>query len=516
MASHRYCSQTACLRQPVTFSRYCAVHAGAGEGTEGLAQRLKAELPAGPICLEGIIVDGLELPGADLSESRMAGATLISADLNRARMRNVDLRRANLKGTGLRRAHLRGADLRGANLQDTVLSGADLSDADLSSACLAGADLSGAVLDGACLAATNLSGANLSGSRAEDVLAPFAVFSGADLTGAVWLSAVLGGADLRSVSASDADLSRANLVGAKMSGGAFPRARLTESHIISADLDGADLTAANFTSAALSDSSLERAQLADSLWTACRYSRLRVSPSSLGYIKGQSTSAKPAPADGDTTICPPRRTSAAWTLRRLANSKCHQCGYVLSRTATGEAIIIDPGRATDDVISALNQFRDRLHGILITHAHPESIGGLARLRQIFRLPVFVAEPEIDELITMLDFSERDALAAFFPLESTEGQFFSLGSIRIDVYPSRGHTPGAISYGVGPYVFPGEAIAAGELGGTWRPEDEAQQKKDVSALLAHVPWETWLMPGRGPATTAGIECLFNPFLTGAPR
>jgi len=84
------------------------------------------------------------------------------ADLSITKLSGASLYGGNLSGANLSGADLSGANLYGANLSGANLSGADLSKADLSEANLEGAKLEGANLYGANLYYANLSGANLS------------------------------------------------------------------------------------------------------------------------------------------------------------------------------------------------------------------------------------------------------------------------------------------------------------------------------------------------------------------
>lgn len=89
-------------------------------------------------------LSGIELMGANLTESRLlganledaellgadlAGANLQDAKLDYADLGHVNLQRADLRGASLHKAELRKADLSWANLQDTVLTGAGLREA---------------------------------------------------------------------------------------------------------------------------------------------------------------------------------------------------------------------------------------------------------------------------------------------------------------------------------------------------------------------------------------------------
>lgn len=51
------------------------------------------------------------------------------------------------------------------------------------------------------------------------------------------------------------------------------------------------------------------------------------------------------------------------------------------------AVIVDPGDATP-VLAFLEQHRLRLSAILCTHRHNDHIGGIARLREVYNVPVY--------------------------------------------------------------------------------------------------------------------------------
>lgn len=59
----------------------------------------------------------------------------------------------------------------------------------------------------------------------------------------------------------------------------------------------------------------------------------------------------------------------------------------LLATADGDAVVVDPGEA-GPVLSVLNERNLRLRSILITHHHPDHIGGVAEILQSFDAEVF--------------------------------------------------------------------------------------------------------------------------------
>lgn len=119
----------------------------------------------------------IHLPGAQLSEANLPGADLREAclhhsDLSHANLQGANLQRANLKGV-----NLRGANLKGANLRDANLTGADLREANLRGASLRSAELwksqfLGADLEDAELKWAELQGNELHGAKLHRTIMP--------------------------------------------------------------------------------------------------------------------------------------------------------------------------------------------------------------------------------------------------------------------------------------------------------------------------------------------------------
>lgn len=112
---------------------------------EGEVNRLNSANPkkAYVIDLSFQVMRGLNLSGANFSNSCFVATDLSEAVLESANFEHANLSGAVLVNANLRGANLRGADLRQANLEGADLHGADLTDAQLAFARMGWVDLVG-------------------------------------------------------------------------------------------------------------------------------------------------------------------------------------------------------------------------------------------------------------------------------------------------------------------------------------------------------------------------------------
>lgn len=150
---------------------------GSGGRRTALEDLHKDGIPLVGVDLSGrAYLNGLRLPGADLTQSNLQGAELTLANLQGANLAVANLQDAHLRGANLRRAVLRGVNLQkaylaeaklqaaslvGASLQEAYLGKAKLREATLWFAELQGASLNGADLQGANLEEANIEGADV-------------------------------------------------------------------------------------------------------------------------------------------------------------------------------------------------------------------------------------------------------------------------------------------------------------------------------------------------------------------
>ena len=164
---------------------------------------------------------GLNLRGADLTDSGLGKANLENADMGKARLLRANLQEANLEEANLQQANLFGANLQQAKLGEANLQQANLGEANLQQAELAFANLQQAELrDGklqqATLAFADLQQADLQDGKLQQARLLRANLQQADLEGADLQEANLAFADLQEANLGEANLQEANLGGADL------------------------------------------------------------------------------------------------------------------------------------------------------------------------------------------------------------------------------------------------------------------------------------------------------------
>jgi hydroxyacylglutathione hydrolase len=170
--------------------------------------------------------------------------------------------------------------------------------------------------------------------------------------------------------------------------------------------------------------------------------------------------------------------------------------YLLWDPESKEAAAVDTGADSSDMLRRIEAGNLRVKFILLTHAHPDHIADLDRLRKKTGAPVFI--------------SEREPVDRVEPF--AEGKRFHLGKLEIETRLTWGHSPGGTTFVVTglahPLAIAGDSIFAGSMGGGNVSYDDAV-KNNLEKILT-LPNDTIICPGHGPMTTVGQEKKHNPF------
>lgn len=167
--------------------------------------------------------------------------------------------------------------------------------------------------------------------------------------------------------------------------------------------------------------------------------------------------------------------------------------YLVVNEESNEAIIIDPGKITDDIISQLEDNHLKLSAVLITHNHGSHVDGLRTLRKIYSPKIYAADWEVaGDNTTVISGDGKVRIAKM--------------TVKYMTIP--GHTADSVVYGIGNVLFTGDVLSAGEIGSTNSSYSEFILKSNIEQKIFSQQEGTILMPGHGPPTTLGAVKEFN--------
>jgi hydroxyacylglutathione hydrolase len=163
------------------------------------------------------------------------------------------------------------------------------------------------------------------------------------------------------------------------------------------------------------------------------------------------------------------------------------------------AAVFDTGAECGEMVRFANRHKLNVQLILLTHAHPDHVADLPRLREETGADVFVPA--------------REPVSGAEPID--EGKHFHLGNLEIDTRLTWGHSQGGMTYVVTglarPIAIVGDSLFAGSMGGGNVSYQDAL-RNNLEKILT-LPNETIICPGHGPMTTVGEEKTHNPFFAG---
>jgi len=196
-----------------------------------------------------------------------------------------------------------------------------------------------------------------------------------------------------------------------------------------------------------------------------------------------------------------------------------QCNCtILGDSATGEAIVIDPGDEISRIQARLTKLGLKVKQILITHAHIDHVGGALKLKRLTGAPILLNENDLPLLQMMeqqagwlgVDTPETEAPDASLQ----DGMTIGLDTLPGQVIHTPGHTQGSVCLLFAPLrlLVAGDTLFAGSIGRTDLPGGNSRQIIDsIHSRLLVLPEETQVLPGHGGLTTIGEEKDRNPFL-----
>jgi glyoxylase-like metal-dependent hydrolase (beta-lactamase superfamily II) len=171
--------------------------------------------------------------------------------------------------------------------------------------------------------------------------------------------------------------------------------------------------------------------------------------------------------------------------------------YLIGDRRTGDAVIVDPAYAATDLVNTLEADGMHLSGVLVTHHHPDHVGGtmmgftlagLAELMSRQSVPVHVNSNEAQWVSRITGIPLSD-------LTSHEhGDKVSVGDIEIELLHTPGHTPGSQCFLLEGRLVAGDTLFLDGCGRTDFPGGNVDDMFRSLQQLANLPGDPTVFPG----------------------
>jgi glyoxylase-like metal-dependent hydrolase (beta-lactamase superfamily II) len=161
--------------------------------------------------------------------------------------------------------------------------------------------------------------------------------------------------------------------------------------------------------------------------------------------------------------------------------------YIVRDVGAGKSLLVDMPLDEGPLLAAIAA-EGGVEQVIATHWHPDHWATYDAVRAATGAPVHVGSAEVNIAEQRIDGRLED------------GAEVRVGSIRIRVIHTPGHTPGSISLRLGGAVISGDTLFNGGPGKTFATGDLETIIASIESRLLPLPPETVVLPGHGQTTT----------------
>jgi hydroxyacylglutathione hydrolase len=192
--------------------------------------------------------------------------------------------------------------------------------------------------------------------------------------------------------------------------------------------------------------------------------------------------------------------------------------YVVGSRSTREVAIVDPAWDIEDLVKHVNDKGYTITAALVTHYHPDHIGGslgghsvdgIAELLAINPLKIYTHKQEADGVKKVTSVSESDLVRV------DSGDDLRIGDVTIEFLHTPGHTPGSQCFRIKNTLVSGDTLFINGCGRVDLPGSDSDEMYRSIQKLAALPDDTLLLPGHNyaqvPSATLGETKQQNAYM-----
>jgi glyoxylase-like metal-dependent hydrolase (beta-lactamase superfamily II) len=171
--------------------------------------------------------------------------------------------------------------------------------------------------------------------------------------------------------------------------------------------------------------------------------------------------------------------------------------YLIGDRQTGDCLVVDPAYAAGDLLDALEADGMHLSGVLVTHHHPDHVGGsmmgfqlngLPELLERVSVPIHVNSEEAQWVSRVTGVSMGDLT------QHGHRDKVSVGAVEIELLHTPGHTPGSQCFLLDNRLVAGDTLFLEGCGRTDFPGGDSDEIFRSLQQLAQLPGDPTVFPG----------------------
>ncbi len=171
--------------------------------------------------------------------------------------------------------------------------------------------------------------------------------------------------------------------------------------------------------------------------------------------------------------------------------------YLVGDRETGDCLVVDPAYAAGELVDTLEEDGMHLSGVLVTHHHPDHVGGemmgfslkgLAELLERVSVPVHVNSHEVQWVSRVTGIPTGDLTS------HDHGDKVTFGAIDIELLHTPGHTPGSQCFLLDGNLIAGDTLFLDGCGRTDFPGGDSDEMYRSLQKLAALDGDPRVYPG----------------------
>lgn len=191
--------------------------------------------------------------------------------------------------------------------------------------------------------------------------------------------------------------------------------------------------------------------------------------------------------------------------------------YLYFNETTREGVLIDAGDSEAEIARILEKNGVKLKAILLTHGHYDHIASANEIRELTGAKIY-CHPQEQQFLTSpeMNLSIRFRKILNVPPDGLldESDIFEVGSAKLNVIHTPGHTPGGLCFydEENKNLFTGDTLFHTSIGRSDLPLGNLDVLvKGIKEKLLSLPDDVQVFPGHGESSTIAFEKKNNPYV-----